>query len=194
MWNPFSKKQDSLQDALYDLNKQLGSPQQGSGTLLPAAHGTFQVPHNHYITQPQLQQWLQQLSVGGLTPEEKVEFDKLTEEYKANLKQSKLTAFKKLPTELRQFVVNFFTWQESINLINAIMVDKSERLKELEQKNDYGRLFLQQVGLYVGSTYTTTGLSQILFQIGIPEDLTAEELKQAHIEASMEEEMLNGEK
>lgn len=203
MWNPFSKKQDPgsdtyWQDALDDLKKQLGSQQQSSGTsLLPAQPGTYQVSaylQSPFTTQQELQDLLRQFSISGLTADEKVEFDKLTEEFKAEVKISKIATFKKLPTELRQFVVNFFAWQESINVINTTTVDKSERLKELEQKNEAGKLFSQQLGQYMGSTYTTTGLNNILFQIGLPDGLTIEELKQAHIEASMEEEMLNGEK
>lgn len=204
MWNPFSNKPDpnsssgtSIEDTLDELNKQLQYPYPGA-PLIPATPGTVQVPYvpNSLLTPQHLQQMLEQMSISGLTSEEKVEFDKLTEEYKQEIKTAKITAFKKLPTELRQFVINFFTWQEAVDTISNVSPSKSDRLKELDAKNEYGRLFGQGLGQYIGgwTSHTHTASGIISVGLRLPEDLTAEELKQAHIEASMEEEMLNGEK
>lgn len=205
MWNPFSNKPDpnssgdtSIQDTLDELNKQLQYPYPGA----PLIPGTVQVPHipNQHLTIQQHQQMLQQMSISGLTSEEKVEFDKLTEEYKQEIKTAKITAFKKLPTELRQFVINFFTWQEAVDTISNVSPSKSDRLKELDAKNEYGRLFGQGfgqgLGQYIGGwpSYTHTASGIISVGLRLPEGLTIEDVKQAHIEASMEEEMLNGEK
>lgn len=200
MWNPFSNKPDpnssggtSIQDTLDELNKQLQYPYPGA----PLIPGTVQVPYiipNQHLTIQQLQQMLQPMSISGLTPEEKVEFDKLTEEHKQEIKVAKVTAFKKLPTELRQFVINFFSWQEAVSSISAVNPDKSDRLKELEIKNEYGRLFSQQLGQYIGSWTGTATSGIISVGLQLPDGLTIEDIKQAHIEASMEEEMLNGEK
>lgn len=198
IWNPFSKTDDqTLEDALEELQKQsagfgsqgpgLGS--QGPGLGLPG----LTVPPTPLLTPQQLSQILTAASM-GLTPDEKVEFDKLTEEHKVNVKVAKISAFKKLHTDLRQFVINFFSWQEAVATINQTQVEAPERLKELQLKEQHGKLFTQGLGQYIGGhSYhiSADGLMSFSTQLALPEGVTVEDLRQAHIEATLEEEMLD---
>lgn len=204
MWNPFSNKPDpnsssgtSIEDTLDELNKQLQYPYPGA-PLIPATPGTVQVPYvpNSLLTPQHLQQMLEQMSISGLTPDEKAEFDKLTEEHKVNVKVAKISAFKKLHTDLRQFVINFFSWQEAVATINQTQVDVPDRLKELRLKEEHGKLFTQGLGQYIGGhSYhiSADGLMSFPTQLVLPEGMTVEDLRQAHIEATLEEEMLDEE-
>lgn len=132
----------------------------------------------------------------GLTAEEKEEFDRLTVEHKHEIRKHKMEAFKKIAPEMRQFVINALTWNDELGNINNTPVDKSQRLTELEVKsrggfNSHSHTYNPANAWYPG-TRSEASISLSSF-VGIPEGLTVEDLKQAHIEATLEEEMLNGE-
>lgn len=134
-------------------------------------------------------------SLQPLTPTEQAELEQLKVDYANQIKSAKLAAFKRLHSDMRQFVINAISWNENLKEINdAGNVPKSERHAELEQKAQSGR-FLGP-GQYVGSpSYSpnmTMDFSQFIKLINLPDGITADELKQSHLEATLEEEMLNG--
>lgn len=142
-----------------------------------------------------IKQLLGQITI-GLSPEEKEELDRLTLEHSQEVRKHKLDAFKKVAPEMRQFVINALTWHEELSRINDAPVGKSQRLTELETKSR-GGLNNHNHNWYPNSTWNTGTKNQAMVSlssfVGIPEGLTVDDLKQAHIEATLEEEMLNGE-
>lgn len=124
----------------------------------------------------------------GLTSEEAAELKQLEEQYRVNSKIAKLNRFKKLDSNLRQFVINALMWHDAVEAINMDNGEVSDRLNELRSK-DYGRIT-------IGSALTLDGIygyQQYGYNLIMPKDLNAEELKQAHIEACLEEQVLNSE-
>ena len=188
-----------------------GTAVQGQTTTGSAAIATTQssdpyanIFNNGYgasLTPAQLQQMLSSMTI-GLTSEEKEELDRLTIEHGHEIKKQKLNAFKKINPALRQFVINAITWRESLTEINSVHVDKSQRLQELEQKRQQhnwytsaGGSFHQQSGkssLWTPS-FDPSHMDGMLRMVGIPEGITIQDLMEAHVEATLEEEMLNGE-
>lgn len=130
-----------------------------------------------------------------LTKEEEAELEDLKVQYEHALKRSKLDTFKKLDPELRQFVVNCLNWQEATQNMKATPVVKSARQVELENKDINRRTYGQPTSRFGASSSAMTldGLMQQLIRgwIQMPEGVTADDLKQAHMEATLEEEMLN---
>lgn len=134
----------------------------------------------------QLQKMLSGLWPNSITKEEQEELARLKGEYEAERKAARLAEFKKLPAELRQFVMNSVAWSSAVASINAVDVPMSERHKELKSKEDVFKSY--------GTIHTQGGWSYP-FSFGsmpLPEGLTLEDIKNAHIEQSLEEEMLNG--
>lgn len=126
---------------------------------------------------------------GGLTADEQKEFSELKKQHEADIKTAKLSVFKKLASELRQYVINSYEWKSSVHEINQTKAEKSERLRELENKESLTRGY---GGASLGSYHA--GFSpeyKLNLELELPEGLTIEDLKQAHMEACLEEEMLN---
>lgn len=213
----FKDESDKLLEQIYGGNsttagstQAVGAAGQAGSTLGTTAGGlqqqlgaAGQAMFGGVLTQQQISQMLQNYAI-GLSPEEQKELEQLQTEYAAEIKACKLAIFKKLPTELRQFVVNALSWRECTQEINGVIIDKSERLKELENKNSYKHMF---GGPSVGPSYgmpinnnwygapVDASMADSLSRfISIPDGITAEELKQAHVEATLEEEILNGKK
>lgn len=150
------------------------------------------------LTPQQISQMLQGFGV-PLDKEEQDEYDRLNLEHQAEIKKQKIAVFKKCSPDLRQFIVNFFTWKEVTQEINQVVVAKPERLEQLETKKK-NNMFGSSKSHWHQSSFGTTGskaswdpgmTESLLSQMGLPEGMTPEELKQAHIEATLEEEMLN---
>lgn len=121
-----------------------------------------------------------------LSPEEKKELDLLVADFEIDKKQLKLKEFKKLSPEIRQYVINAQTWQHTLHIINSTEPEKSERLKELESKPTHPyTLSGQNIGLTMGGYYT--------IPVSLPDGLTLEDISQAHVEQTLEDEMLDGE-
>ena len=116
----------------------------------------------------------------GLSADEKVELETLQSEHTAETKKNKLDIFKKLPTDLRQNIINHYLWMEVIAEMNNTKVPKSPRLLELEDKHSFNRAGVIQTSdsYYFPHFYP------------LPESITMDDLKAAHLEASVEEELL----
>ena len=126
-----------------------------------------------------------------LSKEEQVELDSLKRDWEIEKKNIKLAEFKKVPSELRQFVINALTWQESLKAVNEIVVPQSNRLIELTNKDNAGK-YLTGQGIWTAGGVTYSAQSWNIVSINpIPDGITGEELKNAHIEQTLEEEMLN---
>jgi hypothetical protein len=125
-------------------------------------------------------------SMKSISIEEREELNILKEEYALQLKMQKIAHFKKIDPAIRQFVINAFTWNSIVQDLNYIVVDKNPRMLELEHKDTHG------MGSISGVSTSLDGLWRNLNScIPMPEGISLEELRAAHIEATLEEEMLN---
>lgn len=149
----------------------------------------------------QLQQMLTQFGE-GLTKEEEVELADLIKQHEADIKAAKMNAFKKLPSGLRQFVLDILSWKEANENINSVTVSKPSRLEELESKDLKSQLFGHRgarpfwsnpgylpVNISDGTSYQSPQFD-LAALLPVPEGLIFDDLKQAHLEATLEEEML----
>jgi len=127
-----------------------------------------------------------------LTAEEKQELENLKSQYANDLKVTKLNIFKKQSSQLRQYVINSFLWQETVNLMNSAKPSQSVRINELENKTSTPFPFLSGSG---NTLFTQDSTGFIPYShLPMPNGISIEELQQAHVEATIEEEMLYGEK
>lgn len=140
-----------------------------------------------------VQQVSQLLGLTPLTDEEKKELEELQRQYNEETKQVRLDEFKKMPTQLRQFVINVITWKKNSSIMSTLHASKSERLKELESRNN-GHTTLGTGGINLGSWLNIQGDStwniDINVLLGLPNNISPEDLEAAHVEATIEEEML----
>ena len=117
-----------------------------------------------------------------LTNEERTELERLKSERAAENKKQKLIIFKTLEKTLRQNIVNSIHWNRAYQQMNEIDVSKSQREIDLENKqNPPGTIWVSSP-----IPFYTSGPS---YQI--PFGLTEEDVLQAHLEATLEEELLN---
>jgi hypothetical protein len=127
-----------------------------------------------------------------LTNEESKELEKLEAEFKIEIKNAKLKVFKSLSPELRQFAINSHEWERARLDIDGADANRSDRHNELLKKRSNG----------LGGGFPYSGLSGSTLDssmfyppqsapVQLPSDITIDELKEAHIEASLEEEVLN---
>jgi hypothetical protein len=116
--------------------------------------------------------------------EEENELASLEIEHKKSIKIEKLNIFKKLSSENRQFVINNIIWNETLSRMNSVALEPSERLKSLRNRT----LSTDAVTLNYAHSVNKINFAQSL----LPDDMEFEDLKQAHLEASLEEEMLDG--
>lgn len=122
----------------------------------------------------------------SLTPQESSELESLKKDNVIETKIAKLTEFKKLPTQLRQFVINACMWQDTVQKINEITAPESDRQKELAYKDQHGKLLTTQ-----GWSVSVNSFINSMTSISLPNDLTTDDLKNAHAEQAIEEEMLD---
>ena len=129
-----------------------------------------------------------------MTPEEKVELEELKKEHEFKLKLAKLDVFKQLPADIRQLVINAHMWQACCNNMNSTTIAKDPKLEELERKSDAGKIYMSS-GAGQWSTGYASGSSLFgnFIATNLPTGVTVDDLKQAHMEATLEEEVLNGE-
>lgn len=129
--------------------------------------------------------WLHNLwPQSTITPEEVKELAALEEEHKINVKTAKMNEFKKLPKELRQWVIDCITWQKVSQQVGQATVEKSARQIELENKKNIGGIqFAPGTNLW-GNPY---------LPLSMPDGITHEDLEMAHLEASLEEEVIDSE-
>ncbi len=199
MFSIFKKKTDEefLKEILgEDLKKSdpaaaaLG-PMQGSsqfpGVAAMGAHVSMTSPP---YTASQIAQALSSLSV-GLTKEEEKQLEELRKEHALLAKKAKLGVFKTMVSSIRQQVINAYEWKLCFDNMNSTTVIKDPKLVELEKKEEMGKMFSTQA-VYKKQSREDTWFSGLLFGPGasLPEGISLEDLKQAHMEASLEEEML----
>ena len=122
----------------------------------------------------------------GLTPEEAKELENLNKEQTIENKTLKLSEFKNMPPELRQFVINASFWTDMVKKINETKAPQSDRQKELIQKESISKMFSGSLSVQA------VGYMNVFATLPLPEGLTVDDLRQAHLEQTLEEEMLNG--
>lgn len=128
-----------------------------------------------------------------LSTDEVKRLEELKQEHQVKIKQAKVDIFKKHPPDMRQFVINVISWRDLAKQVEAVSIDTPQELKDLEQRHEYGKLFTASGrGFQYHIRDNTASIYDILISLGSFDGLTFEDLKQAHLEATMEEEMLNG--
>ena len=121
-----------------------------------------------------------------LTLDESSELLNLKSIHDQKVKDARLAAFKEVPSNIRQMVIDMLMWTDTASDISQVTVSKDSRLQALETKRDgYNSTFTSSTMGWSRSSYMTG-------YIAIPDGLTSEDLKKAHLEATVEEEMLDG--
>lgn len=138
----------------------------------------------HPSTFPSMMGTMTGFSFGDpLSKEENNELAGLVEHYNLDKKLLKIEAFKKLPFLVRQNAINLLIWQQYKKEISKLEPEKTARHIALEQKKNSGLISI--TGSIWGSGYN-------LHVEILPDGITQEELEQAHVDASLEEQVLNG--
>lgn len=121
-----------------------------------------------------------------LTAEEAKELLTLEEEYKRELKVSKISYFKNLPVETRQYIVNTILWQREAERIKKIEEEVEakmpDRFKELKSRQINLNSWYQS-GVGINSIYNGH-IGAIMPFLG---GLSQEEIISAHSDACAEE-------
>lgn len=143
-----------------------------------------------------------QATVQPLSNEEQKEYQRLEKEHEEEVKSAKLAYFKALPPEFRQTIINILQWETVAKEINHIEPPKSERLRELEGRArrtnpfaGYGHSYSKQFYPSGGSPLQDAldNLGRHHYPTNMPNGLTLEQLEEAHLEATIEEELLKNE-
>lgn len=134
-----------------------------------------------------------------LTPEEEVELKDLEVEHRIATKKAKLDHFKQMPREFRQSIINVLIWEEAVEEINAINPLVPERMRQLQStKQLHGGYYGSGLGSTFGpglghhSSSSMWPPSFVKTKTMLPEGITKEELMEAHMDASLEEELQSG--
>ncbi len=188
IFNIFKKKPDE------DLIKDKSDSAAAGSTPFPgiAAMGamvTASSPYSH----SQIAQALQGLTL-GLSKEEQDQLQELRKEHATATKLVKVNIFKKLPSSIRQQVIDAYEWKIAFETMNASTATKDQKLIDLERKEEMHSMLVHSgLGYKRQQAFDPTAYPGILFthNQGLPNGLTLEDLKQAHMEASLEEEMLS---
>jgi hypothetical protein len=155
----------------------------GAGAAFGGTNGTY--------VSGTLQQMLTQMMT-PMSKQEADELENLKKDHEVKLKLAKLATFKTLPSEIRQLVVNAYEWKTCYDKMNTTDIAKDPRLQELEAKET-------QAKGWIGTTGTITFTSPSMWQpymfttIDLPAGVTLEDIKKAHMEATLEEEMIKSE-
>jgi hypothetical protein len=146
------------------------------------------------LTQDQIEQILKGVTTIGLTAEEEKELEELKAQHAGLIKAAKLSVFKKLPSDMRQFVINNLEWEDRVAEIESATTEKSTRLQELENRDR--RVFINNGQSFSGTNWHDANIGNfpIARTIRLPDGLTANDLRQAHVEATLEEEVLHEQK
>lgn len=195
-----------LQQALADLLASLKTP---TGTLGPAT--TAHPAAGPHITTTTTTSGALTVRPGSLsstlaglppplTPAEQQELESLRADYRRDIKLAKLNIFKALPSTIRQSVIDAFEWENARHQMNTASLSvQNPRLKELEDRDSFGRIFGGQshssyFRQYMGSPYQTLDTANNIAAFSgfiLPEGISLEDLKITHIEATMEESIQN---
>lgn len=192
----------SLQDGLNEISKQIDEYQkQIASSGVVTTTGITVCGHTHHTTIPGLSQQI----FGGLqlpaplTSAEEEELKELEHQQAWSTKMAKLAVFKALPREYRQSIINVLLWEEAVQEINRTSNPESDRLRELKLKQSFSPL-----SPFLGSGHTFHPPSMggrpmwppasfgMPTQTMLPEGITKDDLMQAHLDASLEEEISGG--
>lgn len=131
-----------------------------------------------------------------LTAAEEKELKDLEVQRVLDHKRAKLDYFKKLPKEFRQQVINRFMWDDAVKDMDNIPLLKSDREAELETKRALsGNPFIGSFRPSFGGGISSLGYDNFMPVMGsppLPVGITKEDLLQAHLDASLEEEISEG--
>ena len=175
----------------------LPSPKEDQATLATTTTTTGNVPIDPSGIGTTAKATLGQISrslSAGLNQKDAQEMETLKAEYEARVKYTRIEKFKKVNSSLRQFVINSFEWENLVKEINNNDIDKPHRLTELETIDSMSRIYS---GGYqsTGASLNVDGLFMGLFKgFTAIEGLSLDDLKKAHLDATLEEEVLNGQK
>jgi len=124
----------------------------------------------------------------GLSTDELKELEILEQTYKEEAKQKQLNSFKKIPATMRQHIVDVLEWDAKIDQMDAEASECSQRLQELRSRN-FNPMSSQAwyPGVHAPGQITTWPAPG---RMRLPAHLTLEDVKQAHAERSLEEEVL----
>ena len=117
-----------------------------------------------------------------LTPDEIAELNILREQHATETKALKKQKFRELHPELRQMVIAMLVWGDKCTEIGNADASRSDRMKELESKRS-------NLSGFTGQNYGYTIPFNLPFSI--PTGLTRQDLEEAHVEATIEEELLS---
>lgn len=122
-----------------------------------------------------------------LSNDEINELQSLKEDYEKTRKTASLDEFKKLDPSMRQQVINIILWQDFCDKVNNLTISKPERLIELERRDIFrfnaSSNYLSNI--MPRDDYRTIAISPI----SLPNNISIDDLKQAHLDASLEEEI-----
>ena len=201
---------------LQDQIKQfLDSFKPGSQSQAQAAAGPSQAPCGHITTTsggtsgPLTVSGAGAGSIGGagilttttlptqLTQAEQQELETLRADFKNEVKKARLDIFKGLPSAIRQSTIDAFEWENCRQTMNSIAGTMGQRLQELTNKEQLSTLLSgfshSSLSHYLGqsSWHYSEGNAHIAFAPTLPDGITLEDLKIAHVEATMEESIQN---
>jgi len=131
------------------------------------------------------------------TAEELKELEQLEDDYRRELKAAKLAPFKALPAVLRQRVIDKFLIHECFERMNSTQIGKTDRQRELENKRDihsaYGGNYINSAGVNSASWngYGYEPYPETEKPLPLPQGITIEDLQEAHLSKSLEEEIEN---
>jgi len=123
-----------------------------------------------------------------LTSEEIEELKTLDREHETKLKLSKIEKFKSQSSNNRQYLIDKMKAHEAVNNINNDDIAKSSRHFELSALR--GGPLHNNSAPYANSTFNYDSL--VMPRTMNIRGISLEELEKAHLEQSMEEEVLNG--
>lgn len=124
------------------------------------------------------------LNFTSLTPEERVELEEIERELNIWKKYQKLLEFQKLPTNIRQDIVNEAYAKTAIDTMSSVdegNFDNINRLQELRVKDN--KISMAGSGMMFNLGGTTWRYEKIL------NEFTTQELEEAHVSATLEEEL-----
>ncbi len=210
-----SSADDSAKQLMAQIEQQMyGSP---VGTQMADINGNIYVNTGNGIAQVSIGGVATTATVPDFTTADAEELKRLEADRQSQIKLNKIERFKKLPSALRQQVVDEIIYNRAFTEISNLDVPKEQRQNELEQKSSYSRAF-NPWGTFGGGVFGGAGighpmigspglggigsLQHTLEQMGmatppypyrrfpIPHGLSEEDILQAHNGACAEEALL----
>lgn len=125
----------------------------------------------------------------GITKEEQEELENLRKDHRAEVKRAKLSLFKGLSAQLRQSIIDKYEMKDCFSKMDKVSVQPSSRHSELDMKESLSRM-----GMYGHSNmWAKSEAYEERFAMSLPQGISIEDLKNAHMEASIEESLVSNE-